>query len=175
MKHKLALSILVGLVALGVSQKASATVNVPLVFSSTVHGFPDLFTDNVLAASFSDNIRYSVGGAPIGGGRSGVIVEFEAVNPVLLGVRPGRIRLRAESRLRPTGNVNVFLFNWANQSYVGLGPMAFDGIDRIRTLSTSTNVRRFINEAGGIRIRLESRTSGRPHRFELDRLQVFVD
>ncbi|HRI44975.1 MAG TPA: hypothetical protein PLL78_12135 [Fimbriimonadaceae bacterium] len=172
---KLAFPIVFGVLAFGASQMASAAINVPLVLSATVHGFPDLFTDNVLAASASDNIRYAVNGAPIGGGRSGVIVEFDAVNPILRSVRPGRITIRTEARLRPTGNVNVFLYNWANDSYVGLGPMLFDGIDRTRTLAIGTNVRRFINEVGGIRVRLESRTAGRPHRFELDRLQVLVD
>jgi hypothetical protein len=172
---KLIFPVLAGLVALGASKEASATIDVPLVFNSIITGFPDLFTDNIVSASFSDNIRYAVNGAPIGGGRSAVILEFDAVNPVLATVRPNRITVRTEARLRPTGPAQVLLFNWTNQSWVAIGNMNFDGIDRVRSLSIATNVRRFVSEVGTIRVRIDSRTTGRPHRFELDHLRVLVD
>jgi hypothetical protein len=102
-------------------------------------------------------------------------MAFNAVNPILLAVVPGRITLRVEARVTPIGNATVSLFNFQTQQFVNLGTMAFNGVDRTVSVATTTNVRRFINEAGGLSMRLSSIATRTPHRLEVDRVQIIVN
>lgn len=158
------------------AQQASASINVPIVAASATFGFPDFLSANPVAVSFSDNIRMVVRGAPSGGGNSTVEAKFSGLNPILGTVTPGRITIVVEGQRAPGGNLSVALYNFQSDSFVTVPALTgFGANDSIRRSVMGTNVRRFINNVGSIRVRIRSTSGAQGHTVKFDHVRILVD
>lgn len=163
-------------IALLGAQQATASINVPIIGTSAAFGFPDLLSVNPVAVSFSDNIRMTIAGAPSGGGNSTVEARFNGLNPVLGAVNPGRITVVVEGQRAPGGNLSVALYNFQSDSFVNMPNLTgFGATDTIRRSVMGTNVRRFINNVGSIRVRIRSTSGAQGHRVRFDHVRILVD